>query len=118
MSTNPTALPFESTEDGNRITVRFPADTALTESNAEELHRVLSGFAEGREQAQLAVDLSGVTVLTSVILSKFLALHKRLRGAGGRLVLLNPTSTIHTVFKVTRLDTVFDIQTSAPEVTA
>lgn len=107
-------LRFDTTEDADRVTVRFPADTELTETNAEELHRVLSAAVAGREHPSLVVDLSGVTVLTSVILSKFLAVNKALRGAGGHLALSNPTPTVLMVFKVTRLDTVLDIQTAVP----
>lgn len=110
----PTALRFDTTEDADRVTVRFPADTELTESNAEELHRVLSAAVAGREPPHLVVDLSGITVLTSVILSKLLAVNKTVRAAGGHFALSNPTPTVLMVFKVTRLDTVLEIRTAVP----
>ena len=118
MPTNPTALRVDTAGDGSRVTARFPADTALTESNADELYRALSASVEGRECPHLVVDLSGVTVLTSAILSKFLALNKRLRDAGGQLALHNPTPSVHAVFKVTRLETVLNVRAGPPEVPA
>ncbi len=112
MSVNQTTFPFpfHVAEDGNRITVSFPAETELTEANAEDLQRELLALVAGREQPHLTVDLSGITILTSVVLGKFLAVNKQVRAASGRLTLRNPTSTVRMVFAVTRLDTVLDIQ--------
>ncbi len=113
MSAHQTVFRFHAVETENRITVSFPADTALTEANAEALHRELRTLAESRANPHLIVDLSGITVLTSVILSKFLAINKLVRTAGGQLSLFNPTPTVQMVFKVTRLDAVLDVRTGA-----
>jgi anti-anti-sigma factor len=113
MSANRTALQLHVTEDANRVTVGFPPETALTEGNADELHRELAAAAAGREHPHLVIDLAGVVVLTSVILSKFLAINKQVRAAGGQVALHNPSSDILQVFKVTRLDTVLGVRTDA-----
>lgn len=110
MFMNPAALQFATAEDGDRVTVSFPADTALTEGNAEELYHALSACANGRERPSLIVDLTGVAVLTSAILSRLLTLNKLFRSAGGHLALQNPTPDVLMVFKVTKLDNVLDIQ--------
>lgn len=110
MFVNQTALLLPVAEDGNHVTAVFPADTELTEASAEDLHHELLALVAGRERPHLTVDLAGVTILTSVGLAKFLAVHKHLRAAGGHLTLLNPTATVRTVFAVTRLDTVLYIQ--------
>lgn len=110
MSATPPAFPFDAADDGTTITVRFPAGTELTEANADLLQRELLALAAGRDHPHLTVDLSGITILTSVVLGKFLAVNKQVRAASGRLTLLNPTATVRTVFTVTRLDTVLDIQ--------
>ena len=113
MSAKQTAFRFHTAETDTGITISFPANTALTETNAEALQRELLAMAAGREQPQLTVDLGGITILTSVILGKFIAVNKQVRAAGGRLTLLNPTPTVRMVFTVTKLDTLLDIKPGA-----
>ncbi len=108
-----TAFRFHVAESENGITVGFPADTALTEANAEALQRELLTLSTSRTHPHLIVDLAGITILTSVVLSKFLAINKQVQAIGGRFSLHNPTPTVQMVFKVTRLDTILDVQTDS-----
>ncbi len=105
-------------EADGRTTVRFPAGTALSEANAEEFASQLLGLAEGKERPHLLIDLGGVSMLTSVILAKFIALNGRVRGLGGRLTLFNPNAIVHQVFKVTRLDTILEVHPFAHTIPA
>ena len=102
-------FPLQIVEEAGRVTVRFPANTTLSEANAEEFARALLALAESKERPHLLVDLGGVAMLTSVILAKIIALNGKVRAAGGRLTLFNPTPVVHQVFKVTRLDTILDV---------
>jgi anti-anti-sigma factor len=113
MSAKQSELPLHVVEEGGRVTVRFAANTTLSEVNAEDFSRQLLALLEPRENPHLLVDLGGVTVLTSVILAKFIALHNRVRAAGGRLTLFNPTPVVQQVFKVTRLDTILEFSSLA-----
>jgi anti-anti-sigma factor len=108
MPASPTDFLLHVVEEEGRATVRFPENTALSEANAEELARELAVLAA--RQAHLMVDLATVTMLTSIILAKFIALNGRVRAAGGRLTLFNPNPTVRQVFKVTRLDTILDVK--------
>ncbi|MBY0458002.1 MAG: STAS domain-containing protein [Gemmataceae bacterium] len=110
MAADQNAFRFHKQEDGSRVTVSFPSGTALNESNAESFFRDLSGLAAGRENPHLVLDLTDINVLTSVILTKLLSLHKQYKGAGGQLSIRNATPTVQMVFKVTKLDTVLDVQ--------
>src|SRR3954465_3213431 len=94
-------FPLQIAEEGGRITVRFPTGTTLSEANAEEFSRELLALAAGKASPHLLVDLGGVTMLTSVILAKFIALNGKLRGAGGRLTPSNPTPVVRPGFKAT-----------------
>ncbi len=102
-------FPLQIVEEEGRITVRFPANTTLSEANAEEFSRVLLDLAKSKEHPHLLVDLGGVAMLTSVILAKFIALNGAIRAAGGRLTLFNPNSIVQQVFKITRLDTIIEL---------
>lgn len=111
-------FPLHVVEEDGRTTVRFPAGTTLTDANAEELATRLAGLTEGKEHPHLLVDLGGVSMLTSVILTKFMALNGRVRGRGGRLTLFNPNAIVHQVFKVTRLDTILEVHPFAHSIPA
>ena len=76
-----------------------------------ELFRLVEGVARPR----LRLDLGQVTFLTSTVLGKLVGLHKRVRAAGGELVLLNVAGGVYEVFAVTRLDQVLDVRRSGPE---
>jgi anti-anti-sigma factor len=107
-----TAL-LEVVEDTSRIVVRFPANTMLSEANAEEFSRELLALTKRKEHPHLLVDLGGVTMLTSTILEEIIALNSKIHAVGGRLTLFGLTPVIQQVFKVTRLDTLLEIHPSA-----
>jgi len=109
MSPYQSEFPLQIAEAGGLITVRFPAGTLLSGANCEELASRLFALAAREPKPHLLVDLSGVNMLTSMILAKLIALNNELRAAGGRLILANPKPVIREVFKVTRLDTVFEM---------
>lgn len=111
MSFDPLASVLHVTEAGDRTAVRFAAGTALDEANVEAVGHRLATLVGGRERPHLTLDLGGVTMLTSVALSKLISLNGKVRAAGGRLTLTNPNPTVHQVFRVTRLDTVLDVRT-------
>ncbi|QDU19664.1 STAS domain-containing protein [Urbifossiella limnaea] len=75
----------------------------LTASDAEALDRELAGIRAAGDPG-LALDLSAVAFLTSVALSRFVALDRELKAAGGRLTLLNVRPDVRRVFAVSRLD--------------
>jgi anti-anti-sigma factor len=116
MPAHPSEFPLHIVEEDSRVTVGFPANTTLSEANAEEFSRELLALAEKRPH--LLVDLGGVAMLTSIILAKFIALNGRVRSAGGRLTLFNPTPVVQQVFKVTRLDTILELHPFARPIPA
>jgi anti-anti-sigma factor len=108
MSSNAPRLPFSICEEGSRTTVRFVPGIALNETNADHVGE-LSATLTDREQPHLLLDLGGVSLVTSMILAKFVALNRQARAVGGRLTLFNLTPTVHQVLKLTRLDTVLEV---------
>jgi anti-sigma B factor antagonist len=111
-------LPLKVAEEEGGVTVHFQAGTTLSEANAEEFSRQLLALTEGKERPHLIVDLGGVTMLTSVILAKFIALHRKVGAANGQLALVNLTPLVRDVFKATRLDVLFKINDAAKPVSA
>jgi anti-anti-sigma factor len=114
MSLHQSEFPLQIAEEDGRVTVGFPTGTTLSEANAEELSRELLALAGRKTHSHLLVNLGGVAMLTSVILAKFIAINGKVRAAGGRLTLLNPTPIVRQVFKVTRLDTILEVENPIP----
>jgi anti-anti-sigma factor len=118
MSLNMSRAPFQVFEEGSRTTVCFDAGTTLSELNTEDVGRELAALTQNRERPHLFLDLGGVAMMTSVALAKFVALNRQAQAAGGRLTLFNLTPTVRQVFKLTRLDTVLEIHSSAQPIPA
>ena len=58
----------------------------------------------------LVLDLAGLTFIDSTGLTVLIRAHKRLRDAGSRLVVRNPTVTVNRVLDVSGLDQVLEIE--------
>jgi anti-sigma B factor antagonist len=101
-------------QDGG-LTLATVLATHLSEANAEELSEELSRLLGGAARPRLRLDLARVRFLTSTVLGKLVALHKRVRAAGGELVLLNVAGVVYEVFEVTRLDQLLDVRRPGPE---
>lgn len=91
---------------GNFVVVRLVGELAY--DDAESLAARLESPAAGAGW-RLAVDLSGVTYLGSAGLSALMNLVARSRLAGGRVILVAPSSFVVEVFQITRLDTWFEV---------
>src|SRR4051812_15039902 len=88
------------TTTGGHMSATFPPATRLTEDNVETVAREFAALIAGREQPRVLLDLGTIDYLTSVALSKFLALNKQVRAAGGQLTLVNLQPQIRQVFTV------------------
>ncbi len=82
--------------------------TTLTEADAEAFDRELADL-RATAGPDLALDLSAVEFLSSMALTRFVALDRELKAAGGRLSLRNVRPDVRRVFAVTRLDTLFEV---------
>jgi anti-sigma B factor antagonist len=82
----------------------------LSEANADDLGEELFRLVEGVARPRLRLDLGRVHFLTSTMLGKLVGLHKRVRAAGGELVLLNVTGYVYEVFELTRLHEFLDVR--------
>jgi len=79
---------------------------AHMQAAAEELNALVDGLVRPR----LRLDFGAVRFLTSTALGKLVTLHRRVRAAGGRLVLVNLTDLVYEVFEVSRLTEVLDVR--------
>lgn len=109
MLTNPTLSPLRTDEVDGTVTVRFTHKCDLNGALAEEFGREVTARVEGREALRLTVDLVHVAFLSSMALSKLIALNAKLQATGGRLVVVGANPLIRQIFHVTKLDTLLEI---------
>jgi anti-anti-sigma factor len=103
-------LRTEAVAGGARVVVCAPhMDAGKVEALAEQLLTLAERVKGGR----LEVDLAQVESLSDVCLGKLIALDRRLRALGRRLVLLDVPSAIYEVFEVTHLTGVLDVRQAA-----
>src|SRR3954447_17398640 len=96
-STEHPRLNVERTPD--QTIVRVVGCKSLHEQTTPLLQGQLSTLLDGREGVKLVLDLGGVEYLTSTALGLFISLHKRLRAAGGTLVLSGVREDIFEIFE-------------------
>jgi anti-sigma B factor antagonist len=65
-------------------------------------------------ERQVRLDLRETTYMDSSGVGWLLLCHKRMRQAGGKLVLVDPHPVVASVLRILKLDRVLAIETSAP----
>ena len=102
-------MTIEEYEQGTfRIALRGELDAARAYSFEEEMRRL-----EARHPKLLVLDLRRLMFMDSAGLGRLLALHRRSRKAGHRLVVVRGSRTVQRLFAITALDTQFE-QVSDP----
>jgi anti-sigma B factor antagonist len=110
---HPHALPLQ-VEQAGEVTLATITTPELGETNVHAVAAELGRLVDGRARPRLRLDLGQVRYLTSTALGRLVALHKRVRAAGGELVLANVTDPVYEVIHLTRLHEVFDVRRPGP----
>ena len=64
---------------------------------------------------KVAVNLSSVAYVDSSGLATLVEAHQKMKGSGGRLRLTNLTPKVRSLFEITKLEKLFDIQSTEEE---
>ncbi|MDP7035439.1 MAG: STAS domain-containing protein [Planctomycetota bacterium] len=100
-------------EKSGEICVAYIQDSAiLDENNIKALAEELMTLAESRNKVKILINFEKVEYLSSAVLGKLIALHKKVAEMKGSLKLCGIRDTILEVFRVTKLDKFFDIYDS------
>jgi anti-anti-sigma factor len=89
--------------------IKLTADW-LQDPTAEAAGGRLLRQADMQGRRGLTVDLGELPYLTSMWLAQLVALHKKVRGLGGQLTLVNVPAPVYEVFRLTNLDTLLDLR--------
>jgi anti-sigma B factor antagonist len=101
--------------EGEIAVVRFANRKILEEIAIAEIGEQLTTLADSHEGIKMLVDFENVEHLSSAVLSMLINLSKQVGERGGQLKLANIRPQIYEVFKITRLNEVFDIYDSTIE---
>lgn len=92
------------------VTVATITEPRITEmSDIREVGDELMALLEKSEKPQIVIDFSKVTYLPSAMIGKLTAMHKKAKSYKGALKMCAITPGVMQIFKITRLDKVFDI---------
>lgn len=95
--------------DGDVTVIFFKNAAILDEKNIDKLGEELFEIAAKGHKPKLLVNFEKVEYLSSAVLGKLVALHKRMKAEKGILKLCNLAANILEVFKITKLDKLFEI---------
>ena len=92
------------------VVVHLVGCPVLNELSSPAVGEELLALADGQEGAQFLLDLGAVEFLTSTMLGMLVSLHKKLRAAGGSLVVYDASPDVYEVFETARLNQVFEVR--------
>jgi anti-sigma B factor antagonist len=92
------------------VTLAFLLASVVTEEDIEATFGQLLGLAEGGVVRKLVLNFRRVGFVNSAVLGWLVRLHTTLQAAGGRLILCWVSPGIFEVFKLTKLDKVFNVE--------
>jgi anti-sigma B factor antagonist len=94
---------------GDVTIVDFSGKITLGEGSAT-LRKTIRELAEGGEK-KILLSLYDVDYIDSSGIGELVSAYTTVRNAGGELKLLHLTKRVHDILQITRLFTVFDVQT-------
>lgn len=94
---------------GNYTVIRFREADILDQVNIHEMGKEMYAVVESSPGIELIVDFEGVEYLSSSALGKLITLKRKVEEASGTLKMCRIKPEIMEVFRITKLDTIFDI---------
>lgn len=101
-------------EDSVAVAV-LTRERILEDNDIQDLEETLIPLIEQNPSIQLVIDFNKVRFLSSSVLGLLIRLSKKIYETGGRLRLCAISEKILEIFKITRLDKIFDISPTRKE---
>lgn len=103
---------------GSVTVVRFLEENILDEAGIHTMGQAILKLLEGEVGPKLVLDFEAVAHLSSAALGELIKVNNRVRQTDGQLRLCNIDEQILEVFRITRLNQLFNIQKSEKEALA
>ena len=106
---------LEAEQIGNVTVVTFLERELLDEATIHTVGEQLTRMVDNRNQPQVLLNLDAVQRLSTMMLGKIITLHKKVRQAGGRLVLCGVERRLCDIFETLRLSHLLPIYVEEQE---
>src|SRR5215204_2962358 len=90
----------------------------LDPAPVQELRKLYDAHLAAKGRPELVIDLLGIGFAGSAALGNFMALHRLARQRGGCLIFCNVDPTVLEVFRVSKLEPLFDFVADRPAAVA
>jgi anti-sigma B factor antagonist len=110
MPAQPRRQRLEIEDSGDVTVVKFVDKRILDEQNIQAIAKQLFSLVEDLGRRKLLLNFTNVEYLSSAALGKLIRLNKKLKAAGGRLVLCNIRAQVYDVLETTKMDHLFDMR--------
>ena len=94
---------------GDVTIVTFTDKKILDESNIQEIGEQLNELVEKHYMVKMLLNFENVEYLSSAALGKLITLNKKIKEENGKLKLCSVRPQIYEVFKITKLNKLFEI---------
>jgi anti-sigma B factor antagonist len=101
------------TNVGDVAVIKFTKQEILTASAVSTISQGLKSIVDSEPHDRFVFDFSSVTFLTSAALGMLISLQKHIASKSGQLKLVGLAEELREIFRITRLDQVFDIYRDA-----
>jgi anti-sigma B factor antagonist len=93
----------------NATIVTFTDEKILEETDVQALQESIMSVVDQADHLNLVLDFGNVRFLSSAVLGLLIRISKRIYERDGQLKLCNINPKIYEIFKITRLNKIFDI---------
>ena len=91
------------------VVVAIDREKILEEKDVASLEATFTPLIEENDPVKMVIDFSKVEYLSSSVLGLLIRLSSTIKDKGGSMCLCNISSRIFGIFKITRLDKVFNV---------
>jgi len=84
--------------------------------NSYQLKDLIEPLMQNRSIKTIILDIKNVLYIDSLVLGILLEYHKRCKFKGKKIILLNPQRLIRSLLKIMKLNAVFEIKFTSPEI--
>lgn len=109
------ASPIRSSQDGALTRVEFTERSIIDEVVIQQIGQQIVKLVEAQASPKLLLDFSGVQHLSSAALGVLISVHNRVKSRSGQLRLCAIAKPIFEVFRITKLDKLFQVHDAAEQ---
>lgn len=95
-----------SRQDGVTV-VTFNVPSISSAASVDKISDILKPMVSMRQQESIIIDFDGVKFFSSLVLGMLVDMWRRMKDAGGTLIISGINPQLSRVFRITNLDTIF-----------